>query len=128
MNWASYKEDITVLTQSEKEVIEKEALEATDTPKEGFLNPAQLEKLSGIFQKEILPVMKAHEKEVGNNPDLKLRYEKQEKRQEVHLVFRHMMEEVEIAIEEPGTPFVDKLKQYVDELEAIVNPKRNPLQ
>lgn len=90
--------------------------------KEGFLNPEQLEKLAGIFQKDILPAMKEHEKEVEKNPELKSHIEKKVKRDEVRLVFRHMMAEVEVAIEKPDTPFADKLKDYIDELEGIVNP------
>lgn len=124
MDWSNYKEDVTVLTPDEKERIEKEASAVAEIQQEKFLNPAQLEKLAGIFQKDILPAMKAHEKEVENNPELKASIEKKEKRQEVRLVFRHMMAEVEDAIEKPGTPFADKLKRYIDELEEIVNPER----
>lgn len=127
MDWSDYKEDITILTPDEKEGIEKEASAVADIQQEKFLNPAQLEKLAGIFQKDILPAMKAHEKEVENNPELKSAIEKQEKRQEVRLVFRHMMAEVEEAIDKPGTPFADKLKNYIDELEEIVNPPSNQI-
>lgn len=124
MHWSDYKEDITVMTPDRKEEIENQALQVMDALPKPFLNPEQLEKLSNIFQKEILPAMKAHEKEVENNPELKSSIEKQVKRQEARLVFRHMMAEVEEAIEKPGTPFADKLKRYIDELEEIVNPER----
>ena len=124
MNCSNYKDGISVLTPVEKENIEQEASLQNKEETGAFLNPDQLNKLAHLFQEEILPVMKAHEKEVESNPKLKASIEKQVKRQEARLVFRHMMAEVEDAIEKPGTPFAEKLKTYIGELEGIVNPER----